>query len=67
MTYYYHVFTPEGDVYISDDAAGIKRLGAFARAYPTATVIMKDRDTQAAVTPEQLLIDFLRVSENIPF
>ena len=41
---YYHVFTPDGDLYVSNNNDGDRVLQSLVVQYPDATVIVKDRD-----------------------
>jgi len=60
MTFYYHVFTKQGNFYVSDNNAGDDVLNQAAHDDPNATVIIKDRDTDEIVIGEQLLRDYLK-------
>ena len=57
---YFHVFTPDGDLYVSDSADGGRRLHALLAQYPDATVITKDRETGETLAEEMSLLQFLR-------
>lgn len=56
---YYHVFIPDGDLYVSDSNDGDRWLVKLARQYPDATVIVKDRESGKALTGELLLTALL--------
>jgi hypothetical protein len=40
-----HVFTPDGDLFVSDSSDGDRALAALVTQYPDATVVTEDRDT----------------------
>jgi len=60
MKFYCHVFSKQGDFYVSDSNAGDDVLYQVARDDPSATVIIKDRDTDEVVISEQLLSEYLK-------
>lgn len=60
LSLYFHVFTPDGDFYVSDSAEGDRRLAALLAQYPDATVIPKDRDTGETVGEELPLLQLLQ-------
>lgn len=55
----FRVFTPDGDLYVSDSADGDRRLHALLVQYPDATVITKDRETGKAVGEKIPLLQLL--------
>jgi hypothetical protein len=55
----FHVFTPDGDLYVCDDNAGSRVLEQLAAQYPGATVIVTDRNTGEALLEEISLGDYL--------
>jgi hypothetical protein len=61
----YHVFTPEGDLYVSDSNDGDRWLVKLARQYPGATVIVKDRNTGEALTEPMPLTELLQVKDEL--
>jgi hypothetical protein len=59
----YHVFTVDGDLYVSDSNAGDKVLVKLAEQYPDATVIVEDRQSQEALSTEVSLTALLQAKE----
>jgi hypothetical protein len=59
----YHVFTADGDLYVSDSNDGDRVLAKLAQQYPDATVIVEDRESQEALSTEVSLIALLRAKE----
>ena len=57
---YFHVFTPDGDLYVSDSGDGDRALQALVTQYPDATVIPKGRDTGEALDDEMPLLRLLQ-------
>ena len=62
---YYHVFTPDGDVMVSDNSAGDRVLVRLAHQYPTATATVNDRDTGKALTEPTSLKELLRAKSEL--
>ena len=56
---YYHVFTVDGDLYVSDSADGDRALQSLVAQYPEATVVPEDRDTGKPLCDELSLIRLL--------
>jgi hypothetical protein len=57
---YFHVLTPDGDVYVSDSRDGDRALRALVAQYPGATVIPTDRATGKALCSELPLLRLLQ-------
>lgn len=55
----FHVFTPDGDLYVSDDAAGDRVLASLVAQYPDAVVRTEDRDTGEVLAEDQPLLRLL--------
>jgi hypothetical protein len=60
LTLYFHVFTPDGDLSVSDSSEGDQVLQALVAQYPDATVIPKDRDTGEPLAEEMPLLRLLQ-------
>jgi len=60
MALYFHVFTKQGNFYVSDTNAGDDVLYQVAHDDPSAEVIIKDRDTEEVVIDKQLLSEYLK-------
>ena len=60
MQLFIHVFTKDGDFYVSDNAAGDAILERLVRTNPETEVIVKDRDTEEPLTTRQPLSEFLQ-------
>jgi hypothetical protein len=60
MQLFIHVFTKDGDFYVSDNNAGDDILEQLVRANSETEVIVKDRDTHEALTDRKLLSEFLQ-------
>jgi hypothetical protein len=52
----FHVFTADGDLYVSDSRDGDRALCSLVTQYPDATVVTEDRDTGERVSGETSLI-----------
>lgn len=55
----FHVFTRDGDLHVSDSAAGDRMLASLVAQYPDALVRTEDRDTGAVLAEDQPLIELL--------
>lgn len=60
MKFTVHVFTKEGDFYVSDDVYGDELLDRLVRTNPDIEVVVEDRDTHEALTDRKLLSEFLQ-------
>ena len=56
----FHVFTSDGDLYVSDRADGDRALRSLVTQYPDATVIPEGRGTGHALGEELPLIRLLQ-------
>ena len=57
---HFHVFTPDGDLHVSDSCNGDQALQGLVTQYPDATVITEDRETGEALCGEMPLLQLLR-------
>lgn len=55
----FHVFIPDGDLYVSDNAEGDRALASLVAQYPDARVRTEDRNTGEVLTEDMLLIRLL--------
>jgi len=60
-----HVFTPDGDLYVSDSNAGDRVLSQLTNQYPAATATVKDRDTGEALTEPMPLTELLKAKSEL--
>jgi hypothetical protein len=55
----FHVFTPDGDLYVSDSADGDRAPASLVTQYPDALVRTEDRDTGEVLAEDMPLIRLL--------
>jgi len=59
----YLVATPDGSLCVSDNNAGDAVLAQLAQQYPRATVIIKDRQSDEALSAELPIVALLQAKE----
>ena len=65
LTIYYHVYTPDRELMVSDSQAGDWVLSQLASQYTDATVTVNDRDTGEALTEAMPLKELLKVKDGL--
>jgi hypothetical protein len=55
----FHVFTPDGHLYVSDSADGDRQLASLVTQYPDAVVRTEDRNTGEVLAEEMPLLRLL--------